>query len=770
MTKNFLTHLLFITFSLFFTTSTLAVSEIASNSNNSDQIKAGRHNFNQGRYEEALAAWNIALADYKLSGDKNGQSRALHYKADAYLALGQNYKAVKNLNLALELAESAGNKPLANRIAGSLGTALMLSNRTDEARELFVTTIREEQAEGRLNSAAVAGNNLGNLHASLGDFQAAISAHQQAIANAKSAGNNNLVAKSSVNIARVMLDNNETKNARNQLRLATGQAQALADSHEKAYVLISIGRLYSQSMGSNDASSKNKIEKLASDALESAARVAKTIGDQRAASFAYGYLGELSEDRNNISEAMQRTRKASSYLRGTQAPEISYRWKWQEARLLKAQGHMDQSINAYQRAVDDLQKVRHIIAAGQSKNKGDFKSEAGQIYMELADLLLKHSETLKDKNKVEAELHQVRNTIEMLKSAELEDYFRDDCVAALKKKTKGIDNIGERTAAIYPIIFPDRLEILVSLPDGMKRYTVAVSSEALNNEINRFRERLEKRTTHQYKRHAKKIYSWLIRPLEKDLQSQNIDTLVFIPDGALRTVPITALHDGKNFLIAQYAVATTPGLTLTDPQPLARKNLKLLVAGLTEGVQGFPPLPDVAGEVQRIGELFDASILKNNNFTQANIKKGLSEDTYSIVHVASHGKFKHDVRDTFLLTYDGKINMDSLESYMASTTYRKNPVELLTLSACQTAMGDDKAALGLGGIAVKAGARSALATLWYINDQASSQLIRDFYTNLKDAEISKARALQTAQKTMLNDPRFKHPSYWAPFLLIGNWL
>ena len=114
--------------------------------------------------------------------------------------------------------------------------------------------------------------------------------------------------------------------------------------------------------------------------------------------------------------------------------------------------------------------------------------------------------------------------------------------------------------------------------------------------------------------------------------------------------------------------------------------------------------------------------------------------------------------------------MDALETYMANTKFRKNPIELLTLSACQTAVGDEKAALGLGGIAVKAGARSALATLWYINDYASSKLIQEFYINLKDAKNSKAVALQAAQLSLIKDARFKHPSYWAPFLLIGNWL
>jgi CHAT domain-containing protein len=163
-------------------------------------------------------------------------------------------------------------------------------------------------------------------------------------------------------------------------------------------------------------------------------------------------------------------------------------------------------------------------------------------------------------------------------------------------------------------------------------------------------------------------------------------------------------------------------------------------------------------------------MLENKAFTVSNFEQDLDKTPYSIVHVASHGKFEKDARNTFLLTYNGKLDMDTLEGFMASTTYREQPVELLTLSACQTAVGDDQAALGLGGVAVKAGARSALASLWYINDEASSLLITEFYKNLKDPGVSKAQALQQAQLVLLNDPRYHHPSYWAPFLLIGNWL
>ncbi|MDH5710530.1 MAG: CHAT domain-containing protein [Gammaproteobacteria bacterium] len=733
------------------------------------QIDSGRQHFNQGRYEDALAAWNIALDQYQSTDNKNGQARILQYKSDAYLAIGQYYKATTSLETALSLAESASNEQLAAEVAGSLGTAFLLTNRIDEARDLLNKAVSSEQAGERWGLAAVAGNNLGNLFASQGEFKSAIAAYRQAMSDAGKAGDSKLSVKSSANIARTLVDSGNEKEALNTLDNVMKQAESLSPSHEKAYVLMSVGRLYSRLAESSDASN-TRLQKRAYHALKTAADIAESMKDNRAMSYAYGYLGELDEKAGRIDDAMLSTSKALSHLRTTPAPEIRYRWQWQEGRLLRAKGKTEQAISAYKRAVDNLQTIRPIIAAGSMGKQSNFREESGQLYLELADLLLKKSDSVTGTQAIESELREARNAVEMLKGAELENYFLDNCVAALKAKTTGIDQLGEHTAAIYPIILPDRLEILVSMPEGMKRYTVQVSAEDLNNEINRFRARLEKRTTHQYMRHAKKIYSWLIGPLEKDLQSQNVDTLVLIPDEGLRTIPLAALYDGKDFLIARYAIATTPGLTLTDPQPLPRENMKLLIAGLTEGVQGFPPLPDVAGEVTTLDTMYDSDILENSQFTQSNIEQELGDTPYSIVHVASHGKFQSDVRKTFLLTYDGKLNMDTLEGYMASTTYRDQPVELLTLSACQTAVGDDKAALGLGGIAVKAGARSALATLWYINDQASSKLITDFYANLKNPDTSKAKALRDAQLSMTKDPRFNHPSYWAPFLLIGNWL
>lgn len=769
MEHSFLTKVFCIAASFLLIASVQAANDPPTHDSSAGLIDTGQQYFNDGQYADALDAWNSALEEYRLKNDKRGQARVLMYKANAYLSMGQGYKAINTLKSALGLADESGDKRLAAQVAGSLGTAYLLANRVDEARALLEKAAAAERADGRPGSAAVTGNNLGSLLASQGESDAAIDVYQKAISDAKAAGNAALAAKGRVNIARVLVESKREKEALVELDRVTSEAKALPASHDKAYVQISIGQLYSRLAG-RPGFETDKLDQRAYQTLNEAAAVAKSVDDDRGMSFAYGYLGALYEQEGRAEDAMKYTNMALQRLQQIEAPEIRYRWEWQEARLLQAEGNADAAINAYQRAVSDLQSIRPELMAGYMGRRGDFREETGQLYLGLADLLLKRAATHAGTPAGEADLREVRATVELLKGAELADYFQDDCVAALKAKTTGIDSLGEHTAAIYPIILPDRLEILVSLPDGMKRYSVPVGAAELNEGVNSFRALLEKRTTNQYRRGAMKIHAWLIQPLEKDLQAQNIDTLVFVPDGALRTIPLAALYDGEDFLVARYAVATIPGLTLTDPRPLPREDIQLLAAGLTDSVQGFPPLPNVGPEIEQIHALYDGMVLENTRFTLANFEKDLGEKPYSIVHVASHGKFQKEASDTFLLTYDGKLSMDTLQGNMASTTYRDQPVELLTLSACQTAVGDDKAALGLGGVAVKAGARSALATLWYINDQASSILITDFYGDLKEPGVSKAKALQQAQLKLLKDHRYDHPSYWSPFLLIGNWL
>jgi CHAT domain-containing protein len=730
-------------------------------------MQAGSESFRRGDFTQALRHSSAAASAYAVAGNAEGQARALMRAAEAELSLGRGPDAIATLQKAQTLAERTGNAPLTLLVESSLGNAYVMSGRDADAERVLRASIERAQQAGDAQTAAQSFNNLGNLYAMQGRFADAGRTYRQAIDAAARAGNKSVGIRASANLARALFDEGRYREMIPLLSVVGEELRALPASHEKAYGLIGLARLNAKLMpaGIEPAS---VMALRAYGALNDALAVAESIQDTRARSYALGYLGELYEQGARYETALQFTQQAAFAAQQADAPEILYRWQWQSGRILKAQGDSARAILAYQHAVTTLGTVRRDFVASGSRTS--FRESVGPVYFQLADLLLEHSGTLTDQKQVTQHLVDARSTVEVLKGAELQDYFQDDCVTALRARTTGIDRLASNTAALYPIILENRLELLLSMPDGMRRFTSPVSSEALTREIRSFRLRLEKRTTHQYLPHAQKLYEWLIRPVAAELEKAGIDTLVIVPDGALRTVPLGALHDGKQFLVERYSLATTPGLTLTDPQPIKRERANLLLHGLTESVQGFAPLPFVADELQSVQKLYGGTVRQDQQFTVPTMERDLGDTPYQIVHIASHAQFDSDVNKTFLLTYDGKLGMNKLEQILGLSKFRTDAVELLTLSACETAAGDDRAALGLAGVAIKAGARSALATLWTVNDPASAELVSAFYRELQDPAVSKAKALQQAQVGLLKDARYRHPSYWSAFLLIGNWL
>jgi CHAT domain-containing protein len=204
--------------------------------------------------------------------------------------------------------------------------------------------------------------------------------------------------------------------------------------------------------------------------------------------------------------------------------------------------------------------------------------------------------------------------------------------------------------------------------------------------------------------------------------------------------------------------------------PLALSDRLRDLVGLTESVQGAVALPGVQAEVDALTEVLSPKrVLMNQSFIKPELGEALGRTPFNIIHLATHGKFAGDPKDSYLLTYDGQLNMDQLADLVRLSQFRDEPVEMLTLSACQTAAGDDRSALGLAGLAVKVGARSALATLWEVDDASTSELMPRFYANLLEPGVNKAEALRRAQRSLMADKATVQPYYWAPFLLIGNW-
>jgi len=740
---------------------------------NQASIDKGNIAFFNGDFAQAAQHFQCAAEIYKSENKLYEQIEALFKLAETCQALGQYDEAETTIKTALKLALSTENQSLLANIRGALGQLLMLQGNYDVAEDYFNNELKKlNKKEYPAETAAIL-NATGNLMVIKKDYEGAIVAYQEAGELAKQSDHIMLQIKCGLNEARAYSTKSDYQKCLNLVNVIFKKIDFLKDSYEKAYSFISVGQIIAQ-LQESDINDLNLIE-LSYNSFQKAANIAENIKNPKAASYALGYIGQLYEKEYRYSEALQLTRQAMATAHQADDLKSLWQWQWQSGRILRNMNDINGAISACFQAVYNLGQIRQRLSENCARDISfSFGQTVKPLYEELADLLLQRSANGKESTEqVKEDIINARVTIEQLKVSEIQDYFQNECVTALKTSQTDIERMPlDQTAVIYPILFQDRIELLVNLPpDDLRQITVPVSRKKMSTCIKIFRRQLEE-SGDKYLKTGQKLYEWLIKPLENLLKNQPVHTLIFVPDGELRTIPFSALNDGKNFLITQYAIGVTPGLSLTVPKHFSsQEDSPILFCGLTESVEGFPALPNVDYEIEGVQQFRKCIVLKNRNFTLENAEKELTTTPYSVIHIASHGQFASDPQKTFLLTYNGHLNMNHLEQMMDQSRFRKKPVELLVLSACQTAAGDERASLGLAGAAVKTGAHSVLASLWFISDSATSRLMTDFYKlQAESPSLSKAQALQQAQIHLMHQEKYQHPTYWAPFLLIGNWL
>jgi CHAT domain-containing protein len=715
----------------------------------------GQEAFARGDYLQAIGAWQSALAQAAQSYRKIDLGMRL---SAAHQAVGDYAAAYRILQEAAELGQSAGTPAQRVLLRSQAGDLLLAMQQPQAARERLEQAVAE--ARGLNNPAVLAHalNNLGNLHGVEQDFTRAAEAYQEAARLAPS----RLQARG--NLIRALAAGAAPEPALAAWRTLRAEVAALPDGREKSFWQVNLGELALLLARRFPAGG----ELLAP--AEADLRSALAGPAPRLQAYALGYLAEIAEQRGD-SEAAAQTAREAIFLSQTY-PELLYRWEWLQGRLLQARGELAQAENAYRLALAHLQQVRTGLEVGQRDARERFYREVRPVYYGVADVILRQAALAGDSGEKQRLLRQARQELEQIKLAELQNYFSDPCLVVRPGQTVELDQIAPDTAVLYPVILPDRLELLLSIGGRIEQIVVAASAAEIEPTILALQQNLQNRTVWRFMNQAKALHGWLIEPIQARLAEQRIHTIVWVPDGLLRMIPLAVLHDGEKYLAERFAVATTPGLSLTDPRQLSRAGLRVLLSGLSEGVQGFSPLPEVRQEIDTLHGLFqrDSVVLLDQQFLLDNMGRNLENIPYSIVHVASHAQFERDADNTFLLAYDGKLTMNRLERMLAANLFRERPVELLTLSACQTAVGDERAALGLAGVALKAGSRSALASLWFVSDEATASLISEFYRVLQEPAASKADALRQAQLSLIARREFRHPAYWAPFLLIGNWL
>lgn len=242
---------------------------------------------------------------------------------------------------------------------------------------------------------------------------------------------------------------------------------------------------------------------------------------------------------------------------------------------------------------------------------------------------------------------------------------------------------------------------------------------------------------------SRQLYRLLIEPLSNDLRRLGITTLILVPDLSLQAVPFAALHDGQQSFGERYAFSVTPSISLMrqDLEPEGESQ-KQLAFGASQ-FQGLAPLPLVPQEVERIAANGRGELFLNSSFTPEALINRVADPRVRRVHLATHAEFlPGGPSSSRLYTGAGSMNL----SRFAALRQRRpgNPLDLFVLSACRTALGDPSSELGFAGLALQAGALSAIGTLWYVDDVATSAFFVQFYRFL-DQGLPKAEALQATR-------------------------
>lgn len=737
----------------------------------------GRLQLARGQTELALTTWGQAADIYVKLKDYAGLTRNQINQAQGLQTLGHYLQAEKTLTQVQQSLQKQPNSDLKATGLRSLGNVYRVVGNLKTSRQVLEESL--DVAKQLHSSQAIADTllSLGNTVRAQKDTQAALKFYQQAASASPTTR-----LQSQLNQLSLLVETQQWGNSQALWLQIQPQIANLPPSRMAVYAQINLAQSLIQlkeHITTNSVSGQAIAQLLAV-----AVQQAKSLGDKRAEAYAVGSLGSLYEQSQQWNEAQTFTQQALFLAQAIDASDIAYRWQWQLGRILRDRGNIQAAIAAYTQAVKNLEFLRKDLVAINPQVQFNFRDEVEPVYRQLVDLLLRSPPDSQAQPRNESgNLVQARNTIESLQLAELENFFRSACLDPKPELIDRVVDSGDRTAAvIYSIILPERLEIVLKLPNQILRhYATKISNTEVETTLQQLQQYLkEPDRTNDVRKLSARVYSWLIQPLEAELDKTQLKKLVFVLDGALRNIPMAVLYDNKQqkYLLEKYAIALTPSLQLLEPNSLQREKLNVLVAGLdqkreVEG-QEFPELKNARLELKQIqSEVPKSKEIFNHNFTKTNIQNQLNSTPFSVVHMATHGQFSSNLEETFILTWNQLLKIVDLDNLIRnSNSDSSNAIELLVLSACETAAGDNRAALGLAGIAVRAGARSTLATLWSVDDRSAAALMNEFYKQLADRNLTKAEALQRAQLSLWNNPSqdWKRPYFWAAYTLVGNWL
>lgn len=749
----------------------------------------------QGDFADAFTVHQEALTIAQDLADRDDEAAALLALGSTYETLGQYPQATTFYTDALTIFQEIGNVAGAAAALQSLGNTADAQGQHAEALQLYEQAIAIHQNTGSVAGESTVLIDIGFVQTQLGNLTAAETSLRQALQLQQQTGARANEGTTLAGLALVKSEQADPEAALALLQQSLVLHQELGDRPNTAGVFSEMGQLLASQDQPELAilwlkQSVNRYEAIRGD-LDGLDRELQTAYTESIAA-TYRTLADLLLSQNRVLEAQRvldllKVQELDEYFQDVQRSSQTVNGidLWQVETDLLA---------LYQQILDQTSELQRLEA-----QSPDTLTSAEQSRL---------STLQADRDRAESWFYDflddpaVIDTVDQIRANSRGQNLEPENFPDLANNLRLLP---QKTAALYPLILEDRLELVLVMPDGPPlRYPVAVTAQDLNQAIVDFGQAL-KDPDSAIQTSAQQLYTWLIAPLAEQLEQADIESIIYAPDGALRYVPLAALYDGEQYLAEQYAISYITAASLTDLNvPPPNSDRRLLAAACAEceftidagGTQfKFPDLPFTELEVQTLAEQVDGTDVLLNEAFNADALNNLA--SYDIVHLATHAAFVIGSPDeSFIVFGSGEtINLRNIKR-----EWTLDNAELVVLSACETAVGSTDLGtgieiLGLGYRIEQAGAQATLASLWQVSDGGTQLLMQAFYEALQ-ADMTKSEALQTAQRAMITGdaageggdrglgivPRnnggtrgavnntLAHPYYWAPFILIGNGL
>ncbi|MBL8204293.1 MAG: CHAT domain-containing protein [Blastocatellia bacterium] len=720
-------------------------------------FRQGEQFHQQGRLREAIPAFQTALQLRQSLNDARSSALILDILAAIHHQLGEKQTALEYFQQVLTIRRNDSRDEAAT--LHNLGVLYSELGDKRQALQHFESAVYWWRQVRDQRGLAATLNATGSVYSWAGQKETARQFYEEALLLKRVTKDRGGEAYVRNNLGAIWSALGDKRKARDQFQAALAVWRELQDRQGQALALTNLGVVFTELNERQKA-----VEQFQQALLLGRSNEARTLGN-------LGFVYALMDDKVRALATLQQSLALARQANNPDAEAASLTHLMLAHRQFKQPG---EAIVFGKLAINSYQQLRANV---QDALQQSFVQSKADAYRTLAELLIEAGRLL-----------EAQAVLRMLKEQEYFEYVRGDDDSLTPRRIaltteeleiiKGTNKpataenlmsslmpLEPGTAAVFTIVGAEKYRVLVFKSDARVAREYEIKASELNHKIFAFREALNARRP-DFMQLSRELYRILVAPIRQDLSDTK--TVLWSLDGALRYVPLAALHDGKKYLVESYSnVVQTLSSRLHDPPC---KNWRGLGLGLSKAVAGFPSLAHVPAELSSIirssanskGAL-DGRLLLNETFTETTMKAEL-KNHYPAVHIASHFKFEPgNETDSYLVLGDGSpLTVAQLKAWQGAFT----GVELLTLSACETGVGDGRELESFGEIAQRQGAKAVIATLLRVPDQSAAVLMPRFY-QLR-ATMSKAEALRQAQLEILQSEQFKHPAFWSPYILFGN--